>query len=66
LFRTNSSICQVVVLKYLEASKTVRSRGMMQTGTDRSVEAGDGIDTTATGATVRFFWIGMGKIPFSD
>ena len=26
LFRTNSSICHVVVLKYFEATKTVRSR----------------------------------------
>jgi len=47
LFRTNSSICQVVVLKYFEASKIVRSRGMMQTGTDLADEAGAGMDTTA-------------------
>ncbi len=47
LFRTNSSICHVVVLKYFEASKIVRSRGMMQTGTDLTAEAGAGMDTTA-------------------
>jgi hypothetical protein len=47
LFRTNSSICQVVVIRYFEASKIVRSRGMRQMGTDRSVEAGAGMETIA-------------------
>jgi hypothetical protein len=64
LFRSSSSICHVVVLRYFEASKIVIVRGMIHTGTDRSVEAGAGMDTTATGATVRVFWIGMGKNPF--
>jgi hypothetical protein len=52
LFRTNSSICHVVVLKYFDASKIVRSRGMMQTGTDLAAEAGAGMDTTAGTAAV--------------
>jgi hypothetical protein len=55
LFHTNSSICQVVVLKYFEASKTVRSRGMMQTGTDLAAEAGVGMDTTADIAATHSF-----------
>jgi len=36
------------VLRYFEASRIVMVRGMMHTGTDRSVEAGAGIDTTGT------------------
>jgi hypothetical protein len=59
LLRTNSSICHVVVLKYFDASKIVRSRGMMQTATDLAAEAGAGMDTTGT--AVRFLRIGMGQ-----